>query len=173
MAKATEVHRTVPNHLNREFEQVEPGKALVTDMTYLPYRGGETAYLSCVKDVATREIVAYELSTNLRMNIVYRTLSKLKEALDGNVHPEALIHSDQGVHYTNPEYQKRAKEIGLLPSMSRRGNCLDNAPMESFFGHLKDEVDYKEARNFNELKLMIDEYIEYYNTSRKQWNLKR
>ena len=112
-------------------------------------------------------------STNLRMNIVYRTLSKLKEALDGNVHPEALIHSDQGVHYTNPEYQKRAKEIGLLPSMSRRGNCLDNAPMESFFGHLKDEVDYKEARNFNELKLMIDEYIEYYNTSRKQWNLKK
>ncbi|GAB6429260.1 hypothetical protein bcgnr5416_53610 [Bacillus cereus] len=173
LAKATEVHRTVPNHLNREFEQVEPGKALVTDMTYLPYRGGETAYLSCVKDVATREIVAYELSTNLRMNIVYRTLSKLKEALDGNVHPEALIHSDQGVHYTNPEYQKRAKEIGLLPSMSRRGNCLDNAPMESFFGHLKDEVDYKEARNFNELKLMIDEYIEYYNTSRKQWNLKK
>ena len=112
MAKATEVHRTVPNHLNREFEQVEPGKALVTDMTYLPYRGGETAYLSCVKDVATREIVAYELSTNLRMNIVYRTLSKLKEALDGNVHPEALIHSDQGFTIQILSTRNEQKKLG-------------------------------------------------------------
>lgn len=144
ITKSTEVHRTVPNHLNREFEQDEPGKVLSTDITYVQYQGGQ-AYLSCVKDIATREIVAYELSTTLRMSIVYRTLAKLKEALDGNVHPEAILHSDQGVHYTYPEYQKRVKEIGLLQSMSRRGNCLDNAPMESFFGHFKDEVDYKEG----------------------------
>ena len=107
------------------------------------------------------------------MNIVYRTLAKLKEALNGNIHPEAMIHSDQGVHYTHPEYQKRVKELGLLQSMSRRGNCLDNAPMESFFGHLKDEVDYKEAHNLAELKYLIDEYMGHYNTTRKQWNLKK
>jgi putative transposase len=129
IAKANEAHRTVPNHLNREFKQDEPGKVFLTDITYLQFQGGQTAYLSCVKDVATREIVAYELSTSLRMNIVYRTLAKLKEALNGNIHPEAMIHSDQGVHYTHPTYQKHVKELGLLQSMSRRGNCLDNAPI--------------------------------------------
>lgn len=173
IAKATEVHRTVPNHLNREFNQDEPRKVFLTDITYLQFQGGQTAYLSCVKDVATREIIAYEISTSLRMRIVNRTLEKLKEALDENIHPEAMLHSDQGVHYTHPEYQQRVKELGLIPSMSRRGNCLDNAPMESFFGHFKDEVDYKEANNLAELKNMIDEYMEHYNTSRKQWTLKK
>ena len=141
IAKATQAHRTVPNLLNRQFTQDEPGKVFLTDITYLQYETGQTAYLSCVKDVATREIVAYELSTSLSMSIVYRTLRKLKEALDGNVHPEAMIHSDQGFHYTHPEFQERVKEMQLTQSMSRRGNCLDNAPMESFFGHFKDEVD--------------------------------
>lgn len=173
IAKATEVHRTVPNHLKREFTQDEPGKVFLTDITYLQYQGGQTAYLSCVKDVATREIVAYELSTSLRMRIVYRTLAKLDQALEGNIHPEAMIHSDQGVHYTHPEYQKRVKKMGLLQSMSRRGNCLDNAPMESFFGHLKDEVDYKQASSIKELKYLIDEYMDHYNTTRKQWDLKK
>jgi putative transposase len=173
IAKATKAHRTVPNHLNRAFAQDEPGKVFLTDITYLQYRKSQSAYLSCIKDVATREIVAYALSTSLKMTIVYRTLEKLEEALDGNIHPEAMIHSDQGVHYTNPEYQERVKNIGLLQSMSRRGNCLDNAPMESFFGHFKDEVDYQEANNLSELKKMIDEYMEHYNSTRKQWNLKK
>lgn len=172
IAKATQVHRTFPNHLNRAFKQDEPGKVFLTDITYLKYRG-QTAYLSCVKDVATREIIAYELSTSLKMSIVYRTLEKLEEALDGNLHPEAIIHSDQGFHYTHPEYQVRVKKIGLNQSMSRRGNCLDNAPMESFFGHFKDEVDYQEAQNLLELKKMVDEYMEHYNSTRKQWSLKK
>lgn len=171
IAKATEAHRTVPNHLNREFKQDEPGNVFLTDITYLQFQGGQTAYLSCVKDVATREIIAYELSTSLRLSIVYRTLAKLEEALDGNIHPEAMIHSDQGVHYTHPEYQKRVKKLGLLQSMSRRGNCLDNAPMESFFGHLKDEVDYKVTSNI-ELKYMIDDYMEHYN-NQKAMELKK
>ncbi len=114
IAKATQVHRTVPNHLNRAFKQDEPGKVFLTDITYLKYCG-QTAYLSCVNDVATREIMAYELSTSLKMSIVYRTLEKLEEALDGNLQPEAMIHSDQGFHYTHPEYQVRVKKIGLNP----------------------------------------------------------
>lgn len=173
IAKATQAHRTVPNHLKRAFNQDEPGKVFLTDITYLQYGNSQTAYLSCIKDVATREITAYELSTSLKMRFVYRTLEKLEETLDGNIHPEAMIHSDQGVHYTHPEYQERIKKIGLLQSMSRRGNCLDNAPMESFFGHFKDDVDYQEAQNLCELKEMIDEYMEHYNTTRKQWDLKK
>lgn len=173
IAKATQAHRMVPNHLNRAFDQDEPGKVFLTDITYLQYSNSQTAYLSCVKDVATREIVAYELSTSLKMRIIYRTLEKLEEVLEGNHHPEVIIHSDQGVHYTHPAYQERVKNMGLLQSMSRRGNCLDNAPMESFFGHFKDEVDYKEAHNLFELKQMVDVYMEHYNTTRKQWNLKK
>ncbi|QAS56265.1 IS3-like element ISBsp3 family transposase [Lysinibacillus sphaericus] len=173
LAKATEIHRQVPNHLNRNFHQTEPGKVFLTDITYLQYRGGQTAYLSCIKDVATREIVAYEVSTNLRMEFVYRTLKKIEEHINDNLHPEAMIHSDQGFHYTHPAFQKCVKEMGLLQSMSRRGNCLDNSPMESFFGHFKDEIEYKEAGSLSELKYMIDDYMEHYNNTRKQWTLKK
>ena len=112
-------------------------------------------------------------SVSLSMRIVYRTLWKLKEALDGNVHPEAMIHSDQGFHYTHPKYQALVKAMQLTQSMSRRGNCLDNAPIESFFGHFKADVDYKEASNLLELKIMGDEYMEHYNCTRKQWDLKK
>ncbi|HSP23441.1 MAG TPA: IS3 family transposase, partial [Planococcus sp. (in: firmicutes)] len=173
IAKATQEHAVCPNILNREFEQDEPGKVFVTDITYLPNRSGQMAYLSAVKDVATREIVAYEVTTTLTMEIVYRTLKKLKGALNGNVHPEAMIHSDQGFHYTHPEYQQRVKEMRLKQSMSRRGNCLDNAPIESFFGHFKDDVDFKQATSLTELKELVDDYMEHYNGTRKQWNLKK
>lgn len=173
IAKATQEHAVCPNLLDRKFKLDEPGKVFVTDITYLPNRSGQMAYLSAVKDVATREIVAYEVTTTLTMEIVYRTLRKLKEALDDNVHPEAMIHSDQGFHYTHPEYQRRVKKMKLTQSMSRRGNCLDNAPIESFFGHFKDDVDFKQATSLEELKALVDEYMEYYNGTRKQWNLKK
>ncbi|TQR16347.1 IS3 family transposase [Psychrobacillus vulpis] len=172
IAKATQEHKTLPNLLNREFTQDEPGKVFLTDITYLKYRG-KTAYLSCVKDVASREIVAYELSQTLKMSIVFHTLRKLDEKLDGNVHPEAMIHSDQGFHYTHPEFQKSVKQMNLKQSMSRRGNCIDNAPMESFFGHMKDEMDYKQVQTFEDLKQLVNQYMIFYNESRRQWNLKK
>ncbi|MFC0229606.1 IS3 family transposase, partial [Bhargavaea ullalensis] len=96
MAKANQEHRTVPNLLNREFDQDEPGKVLLADITYLYHGKGQPAYFSGVLDAATKELIAFELTTSLTMPIVYRTLAKLEEALDGNIHPEALIHSDQG-----------------------------------------------------------------------------
>jgi transposase InsO family protein len=79
---------------------------------------------------------------------------------------EILIHSDQGFHYTNPEYIKELKDLNMIQSMSRKGNCIDNSPVESFFGHFKDDVDYKESRIFAELHLLLEEYIEYYNNAR-------
>ena len=173
LAKATQEHRTVPNHLNRQFDQDEPGKVFVTDITYLPTRKGQNVYLSCVKDVATREIVAHHLSTSLHMDLVFQTTRKLEEHLNGNLHPEAMIHSDQGFHYTHPAYQSRIRELGLVQSMSRRGNCLDNAPIESFFGHLKDHVEHRSALDLSEVRSMVDSYIAYYNSERKQWNLKK
>lgn len=84
-----------------------------------------------------------------------------------------MIHSDQGFHYTHPAYQTRIREMGMLQSMSRRGNCLDNAPMESFFRHLKDYVDYKLASDLDEVCTMVDVYIDYYNSERRQWRLQK
>ena len=89
------------------------------------------------------------------------------------LHSEAFIHSDQGVHYTSPKFQKLIKSYNLGQSISRRGNCWDNAPQESFFGHMKDEIDYKNCNTFGELQLMIDEYMDYYNNYRYQWGLKK
>jgi putative transposase len=173
MAKATQEHKTLPNLLNREFDQSEPGKVYLTDIMYVYYGAAQPAYLSCVKDASTREIVAYHLSKNLKMDIVYNTLKKLTESFNDMVHPEALLHSDQGFHYTHPEFQARVMKMGLTQSMSRKGNCWDNARMESFFGHFKDEVEYSECQSFEELQAMIGNYIEEYNNDRYQWSLNK
>ena len=173
MAKATKEHLTCPNLLNREFEQKEPGKVLLTDITYLYYGKGQKAYLSCVKDAATKEIVMYHLSTSLDMNIVYKTLNKLRQAMNDEFHPSAILHSDQGVHYTHPLFQNKVKELGLTQSMSRKGNCWDNAPMESFFGHFKDLAEYKTCSNLTDVKEEVNRVIEEYNVCRYQWGLKK
>jgi len=173
IAKATQEHKTLPNLLKRQFDQGEPGKVLLTDITYLYYGNGNPAYLSAIKDGATREILAYELSQTLKFDIVFNTLSTLKENMNETLHSECIIHSDQGLHYTHPEYLKRVKVMGLTQSMSRKGNCWDNAPIESFFGHLKDEVDFRSCNTFEELTDLIGEYMYEYNEHRYQWNLQK
>ena len=87
--------------------------------------------------------------------------------------PPAIIHSDQGVHYTHPDYIRAIRELGMVQSMSRKGNCIDNAPIESFFGHLKDDMDYKDCKTFNELYSRTRQHMKYYNHKRPQWNLKK
>ena len=107
------------------------------------------------------------------MDIVLNTVENMKKNLTIPSLQNILIHSDQGFHYTNPEYIHRLKELNMVQSMSRKGNCIDNAPTESFFGHFKDDVDYKACRTFAELKEMVSQYIHYYNYERPQWNLKK
>lgn len=171
MMKATQEHRTCENKVNRQFNQGEPGKVLLTDITYLYYGSGQKSYLSCVKDGATKEIVAYHLSTSLEMDIVYETLKKLSKSTE--FHPEAILHSDQGFHYTHPLFQDKIKNLGLIQSMSRKGNCWDNAPMESFFGHFKDHVNHKVCVNLQQLRQEVDLFIEDYNNHRYQWGLNK
>jgi putative transposase len=164
-------HRTCANILNRGFKQTIPGKVLSTDITYLYYGYGQRAYLSVVKDIASKEIVSWQMSSNITLKFVLDSIDDLKNVK--TISNETMIHSDQGSHYTSPEYRAKVKEIGITQSMSRKGNCIDNAPIESFFGHLKDDVDYSGAKNFNELKEMIGEYIKYYNNERYQWDIKK
>jgi transposase InsO family protein len=164
--KNTREHRIFENTLGRNFQQIEPQRVFCTDITYLPF-GQRLAYLSAIKDVASREIVAWKASMHLEMDLVLGTLEHLPSVSTG------MLHSDQGFHYTNPQYIQRVEKLGLVQSMSRKGKCLDNAPMESFFGHFKDDVDYKACQTFEELKTKIAEYMDYYNTERQQWNLKK
>ena len=173
MAKATKEHRVVPNLLNREFKQEVVGKVLLTDITYLPYGKGQMAYLSTIKDASTNEILAYNLSDSLKLDIATDTIHKLMANTNVKLSEDAFVHSDQGAHYTSPIFQKLLKSNKLGQSMSRRGNCWDNAPQESFFGHMKDEIDYKNCTTLAELQSVIDDYIYYYNNYRCQWNLKK
>lgn len=173
MMKATREHTVVPNLLNREFKQGISGKVLLTDITYLPYGTNNMAYLSTIKDGSTNEILSYHLSNRITLDIATETIEKLIRQNKQLLHPEAFIHSDQGVHYTSPKFQRLIKSYNLGQSMSRRGNCWDNAPQESFFGHMKDEIDYKNCNTFSELKVLIDEYMDYYNNHRYQWALKK
>lgn len=173
MLKATQEHTVLPNLLNRDFKQAIPGKVLLTDITYLYYGNGQKAYLSTIKDSSTNEILAYNVSSRMTLDLVTDTLVKLLKNKRVKVAEGAFIHSDQGVHYTSPTFQKHVKKLGLGQSMSRRGNCWDNAPIESFFGHFKDESSIKPCNTLQELKREIRSYMTYYNNFRYQWNLKK
>lgn len=173
MMKATREHSVLTNSLNRQFKQSIPAKVLLTDITYLFYGDGKKAYLSTIKDGSTNEILAHNLSESLSLDIAIDTIHKLMKNTEVTLSEDAFIHSDQGVHYTSPKFQKLVKDCKLGQSMSRRGNCWDNAPQESFFGHFKDEAHIKSCQSFDELKYEIDDYMNYYNIYRNQWDLKK
>jgi transposase InsO family protein len=168
MMKKNLEHRIFPNKLQREFHQVVPFKVFCTDITYIPFQN-RFAYLSVIKDIATGEVVAWNLSLFLEVALVTETVKNMR--LDS--YENIMIHSDQGFHYTNPSYIEIVKELKMIQSMSGKGKCIDNAPIESFFGHLKDELEYESCQSFGELRLAIDEYMRYYNYERKQWTRKR
>ena len=164
-------HRTFENKLDREFEQVVPYTVFCTDITYLPFNH-RFAYLSVIKDIASGEVVAWNLTQHLEMELVLDTIKRLKEEHSLNLN-NVLIHSDQGFHYTNPLYIDVLSKLDMVQSMSGKGNCIDNAPIESFFRHLKDEVEYSDCKTFAEVCAKMNEYMEYYNHERRQWDLKK
>lgn len=134
--RKTKDHKIFTNTLNRKFRQKSPYKTFCTDITYLPFKS-RMIYLSAVKDIASREIVAWSLSNNLSLDIALNTIENLKRNQGIPSLKDVLIHSDQGVHYTSPEYSGTLKKLNMVQSMSRKGNCIDNAPMESFFDILR------------------------------------
>ena len=168
MMKKSLEHRTFPNKLQREFSQTVPFKVFCTDITYIPFHD-RFAYLSVIKDIATGEVVAWNLSLFLESTLVTETVKNMR--LDS--YEDIMIHSDQGFHYTNTAYIGMVKGLKMIQSMSGKGKCIDNAPIESFFGHMKDELDYESCKSFEALRFAIDEYMRYYNYERKQWTRKK
>lgn len=172
IGKALKSH-TVKNLLERNFNQGIPGKVLLTDITYIYYNSGKCAYLSTIKDGCTKQIPAYCLSKDMTTSIVTNTIHVLRKNPIYQLHPDALFHSDQGVQYTSLILKEELKKYNLTQSMSRCGNCWDNAPQESFYGHMKDELHLENCTTFAQLKEEIDSYMDYYNNFRYQWELKK
>jgi len=160
-----------PNLLNRCFQAQKPGEKYVTDITYIPIPNG-MAYLSAVIDLFNNEVVAYKVSTCLDTSLSVDVIKDLKKkrSIKG-----AILHSDQGIHYTNNEYTQLLKEMKVRQSMSRKGNCWDNACVESFFGHFKCEcvkIRKKALKSLHNVVEIVDEYISFYNNERIQSKLR-
>ena len=170
MAKVLKTNNVADNILNREFKEHGPRMVLLTDITYIPYNNTR-CYLSVILDAFTKEVLSYVLSTSLEVDFVLETVNILIEKHGISLSTETLIHSDQGCHYTSYSFIQILKDKQLRQSMSRKGNCWDNSPQESFFGHMKDEIDLSKCKTFNDVKVIIDDWIEYYNNERYQWNL--
>ena len=171
MAKALKTDRVSENLVNREFQGHGPGRILLTDITYLFYNRGNKAYLSVIKDACTNQVMAYVISESLEVDFVLETVNMLILNHGISLSSETILHSDQGCHYTSISFRKLLKDKELRQSMSRRGNCWDNAPQESFFGHMKDEIHLARCSSFSDLKFEIDDYMDYYNNDRYQWGL--
>ncbi|WP_162890831.1 DDE-type integrase/transposase/recombinase [Suicoccus acidiformans] len=130
------------NLVSRQFKAYGPRIILLTDISYLPYGDRKFAYLSSVSDAYTNKILAYQVSDSLEIDFILETIQCLVNEHGVSLSTETIIHSDQGSHYTGIKFQELLQSKELLQSMSRRGYCWDNAPKESFLGHMKDEIDF-------------------------------
>ena len=155
------------NLLNREFQADRPNRKWVTDISYI-HTGQGVLYLSVIRDLFDNSIIAYKTGTNQSVNLVLDTI-RLAMQQEKKVAAELQLHSDQGSQYTSQAYFDLTKEYGITPSMSRRGNCYDNAMAENFFSILKTECIYRhQAATFEEARTLIDDYIHFYNHQRIQ-----
>lgn len=172
MAKAMRTNAVADNRLQRQFKAFGPRAVFLTDITYIPFNG-DFLYLSVIMDAFTEQVMSYVLSDSLKVKFVLDTIRKLFKNHADSIDSMAIIHSDQGCHYTSTSFRELIQNYELLQSMSRRGNCWDNAPQESFFGHMKQElqVQSKAWQTFQEVEASIDDWIDYYNNDRYKLGL--
>ncbi len=160
------IYHRYENLLNRDFQASRPNQKWVTDITYVATQQG-WAYLSIIKDLYDGFIIAHLLSPSNSVALVTRTLQlayQKEKVTDG-----LILHSDQGHQYTSQAYHVLTQQYNIIPSMSRRANCWDNAPMENFFSHLKEEALRQiKIPTYEEAKQVVDEYIHFYNHDRIQ-----
>ena len=165
-----EVGKIAPNLLNRDFNANRPNEKWVTDVTEFNLFG-EKLYLSPILDLHSSDLVCYTISDRPVLSMVTTMLGKAFETLPDNTN--LILHSDQGWQYQHKQYQRMLARKGIRQSMSRKGNCLDNAVMENFFGLLKSELLYlQEFESMEHFKQELIEYLEYYNNHRIKAKLK-
>ena len=166
--KSTPQH-VAENILNRKFTAAQSNEKWLTDVTELKYGDGQKSYLSAILDLHDKSIVAYALSDSNNNSLVFRTLDLALKITPGS---KPMIHSDRGFQYTSRRFKRRLDAHGMTQSMSRAGKCIDNGPMEGFWGTLKCEKYYlHKYQTFEALEKDIDSYIYFYNYERLQANL--
>lgn len=172
LQKAIRSDHTAENLVHREFEAHGPRSILLTDITYIPLNGSY-CYLSTILDACTKQVLSYVLSESLEVDFVLETVKRLVEKHGLSLSKETILHSDQGCHYTCVKFIQLVKSSALRQSMSRKGNCWDNAPQESFFGHMKDELaaQIPTWTSISDVRQSIDDWMDYYNNDRYQWDL--
>lgn len=172
MAKALKTDVIAANLVKRQFKSHGPRQILLTDITYIRLNGS-FCYLSVIIDAFTMQVLAYKLSKSLEVDFVLETIKMLMRNHLYSLNATTIIHSDQGCHYTSVKFRELIKDSNLRQSMSRRGNCWDNAPQESFFGHMKDELApyIKDWKTINDADERVSDWIDYYNNERYQVQL--
>lgn len=163
---------TAENVLNRDFHANKPNEKWLTDVTEFKYYVGpviKKLYLSAILDLYDRRIVAYQIRESNNNELVFSTFDKAIE-LNPDAHP--IFHSDRGYQYTSKEFHQKLVKAGMIQSMSRVSRCIDNGPMEGYWGILKSEMYYlHKFTSKEELIMAIEKYINYYNTRRYQLKL--
>ena len=165
-----EVGKVAENLLNRDFTAKKPNRKWVTDVTEF-HLFGQKLYLSPILDLCSRDIVSYTISDKPVLSMVTEMLDRAFKQLPDDT--GLILHSDQGWQYQHKQYQRMLRKKAVRQSMSRKGNCLDNAVMENFFGHLKTELLYlQEFESIEHFKAELIDYLDYYNNRRIKANLK-
>lgn len=161
---------TAENVLNREFDSAKFGEKWLTDVTEMKYGSEGKAYLSAILDLGDKSIVSFVIGNSNNNELVFQTFD-IAHSMHPNVKP--IFHSDRGYQYTSKSFKKKLDSVGMTQSMSRVSRCIDNGPMEAFWGVLKSEMYYiKKFNTFNDLKEAVIDYINYYNNQRYQKRLK-
>ncbi len=172
MVREMQTNHVAPNVVNREFRLHGARKILLTDITYLFYRGSK-CYLSVIMDAYTKEVLAWCVSESLAVDFVLQTVEHLQQEHGMSLDNEIIVHSDQGCHYTSNAFIIKLRDAKFVQSMSAKGCCWDNAPQESFFGHMKDEIKAEVAKcqSFPKVRELLEDWMDYYNNDRYQWDL--
>jgi putative transposase len=171
-AKMKQEHETCANLVDRNFRDLLPDQVYSTDITTLKY-ANKKAYVAAVKDLGTKEIVGFNVSNRIDIELSNSAMTRALKKLDTQTKEGLIVHSDQGFHFTHFSFRNQLEQEGITQSMSRKGNCIDNAPIESFFGLLKDHLELKDCKNIIDVKKEVTRKINYYNTERPQIGLKK
>lgn len=165
-------HHSIPNLLQRNFTTEQPNTKWSIDITYLPYDTG-TLYLCAMKDMCDKSIVAYEIDCRQEANIVLKPVEQILKQIPQDQRKSLIIHSDQGVQFISDKYQALLKKYHVTQSVSYKGSCVDNVPIESFFSALKSETIHLHKHITREQMVnIVNNYITYYNNHRLQEQLK-
>lgn len=167
------IERAFPNLLKQNFTVTTADTVYSGDVTEVRLKSSVKVYMHMVKDLATKEIVSHNISTSPNAALVLNSFKTHLQKLPTAKVESLIYHTDQGGVFMIDSHIGIMKKLKVTQSMSRRGNCLDNAPIESFFGHMKDFIDFKRMNTMKEVVQAVNEYVHYYNNERPQWGLKK